>query len=48
MEKLLELLEQDCTMPVEALAAAAGVILVRLFRRMAEEGTPLRRRPGKN
>lgn len=25
MEKLLELLEQDCTMPVEALAAAAGV-----------------------
>ena len=30
------------------LAAAAGVILVRLFRRMAEEGTPLRRRPGKN
>lgn len=30
------------------LAAAAGVILVRLFRRMAEEGMPLRRRPGKN
>ena len=25
MEKLLELLEQDCTMPVAALAAAAGV-----------------------
>lgn len=25
MEKLLELLEQDCTMPVSALAAAAGV-----------------------
>ena len=25
MEKLLELLEQDCTMPVGALAAAAGV-----------------------
>ncbi len=25
MEKLLELLEQDCTMPLEALAAAAGV-----------------------
>lgn len=25
MEKLLELLEQDCTMPISALAAAAGV-----------------------
>ena len=25
MEKLLELLEQDCTMPVGALAAAAGM-----------------------
>ena len=25
MEKLLELLEQDCTMPVSALAAAAGI-----------------------
>ena len=25
MEKLLELLEQDCTMPAGALAAAAGV-----------------------
>lgn len=25
MEKLLELLEQDCTMPVSALAAAAGM-----------------------
>ena len=25
MEKLLELLERDCTMPVSALAAAAGV-----------------------
>ena len=25
MEKLLELLEQDCTMPVAALAAAAGI-----------------------
>ena len=25
MEKLLELLEQDCTMPVSALAAAVGV-----------------------
>ena len=25
MEKLLELLEQDCTMPISALAAAAGI-----------------------
>ena len=25
MEKLLELLEQDCTMPISALAAAAGL-----------------------
>ena len=25
MEKLLELLEQDCTIPGEALAAAAGL-----------------------
>lgn len=30
------------------LAAAAVVILVRLFRRMEAEGTPLSRRPGKN